>query len=71
MPHLGVEEGEESEEEVGAYQIGEVEGDVPPWNKDFIFQQIRLSSIQCWGSVTFWRRSGSGSNSEFFRITYP
>jgi len=46
VPHLGVEEGEESEEEVGAYQIGEVEGDVPPWGKDFLFQQTRLSSVE-------------------------
>ncbi len=39
VPHLGVEEGEESEEEVGAYQIGKVEGDVPPRNKDFLFNR--------------------------------
>ncbi len=42
MPHLGVEEGEESEEEVGAYQIREVEGDVPPRNNGFFRQLNKL-----------------------------
>ena len=42
VPHLGVEKGEESEEEVGAYQIGEVERDVPPRSKGFFRQLNKL-----------------------------
>jgi hypothetical protein len=33
VPHLGVEQGEESKQEVGADQIGKVKRNIPPRNR--------------------------------------
>ena len=44
MPHLGVQHGEEAEQEVAANHVREVEGEIPP--ETFFFVRTRRKNLR-------------------------